>query len=88
MSEKPVEEVCSTCQQPLHDSVVIERNGEVFKSCPSCSNKAGTHIFYKYNDFGMRNMGDGRFIVQSWCQGCRLQEGASHNIAFTCKSKL
>lgn len=31
MSEITAEEVCSTCQQPLHDSLVIEINGEVFK---------------------------------------------------------
>jgi|GEM_PF-7044998 uncharacterized radical SAM superfamily Fe-S cluster-containing enzyme len=34
MSEKPAEDICPTCQQSLDDSVVIEKNGEVFKSCP------------------------------------------------------
>lgn len=38
MSEIPAEDVCSTCQQPLHESVIIEKDGEVFKSCPSCFN--------------------------------------------------
>lgn len=38
MSEKLAEDVCYTCQQPLHDSVIIEKDDEVFKSCPSCSN--------------------------------------------------
>ena len=65
MSEKPAEDVCFTCQQSLHDFVIIEKDGEVFKSCPSCSSKAGTHVFYKHDDFGMRNMGDSRLMVQS-----------------------
>lgn len=84
MPEKPAEDVCSTCQQSLNDSVIIEKDGEVFKSCPSCSSKAGTHFFYKHDDFGMRNMGDGRFIVQSWCQGCRLQDGMKPKLVFKC----
>lgn len=84
MSEIPVEDVCSICQQLLHDSVIIEKDGEVFKSCPSCSGNAGTHVFYKYYDFGMRNMGDGRLIVQSWCPGCRLQDGMKPNLVFKC----
>lgn len=84
MSEITAEEVCSTCQQPLHDSVVIEKNGEVFKSCPSCSSKAGTHVFYRYDEFGMRNMGDGRLIVQSWCPGCRLQNDFKPSSTFNC----
>ena len=84
MPEITAENVCSTCQQSLHDSVVIERNGEVFKSCPSCSSNAGIHVFYKYDDFGMRNMGDGRLIVQSWCQGCRLQDGMKPKLVFKC----
>ncbi|MHC2596515.1 DNA-directed RNA polymerase subunit RPC12/RpoP [Kluyvera sp. 1366] len=84
MSEMQHEDVCVTCQNSLHDSMVIEKNGEMFKSCPSCSSKARLHIFYKYNDFGMRNMGDGRFIVQSWCRGCRLQDGAHPHKEFTC----
>lgn len=33
MSEKPAEDLCSTCQQYLNDSVIIEKDGEVFKSC-------------------------------------------------------
>lgn len=67
MPDITAEDVCSTCQQSMHDSVVIKRNGEVFKSCPSCSSKAGTHVFYKNDDFGMLNMCDGRLIVHSWC---------------------
>lgn len=84
MPEKPAEDVYFTCQQSLHDSVMIEKDGEVFKICPSCSNKTGTYVFYKYDDFGMRNMDDGRFIVQSWCQGCRLQDGMKPKLSFIC----
>ncbi|MBC0855502.1 hypothetical protein [Pantoea stewartii] len=65
MSEKPAEDVCSTCQQPFDDFVINEKDGEVFKSCLSCSSKTGTHVFYKHDYFGIRNMGAGRFIVQS-----------------------
>jgi len=86
MSEMPAEEVCSTCQQPLHDSVIIEKDGEVFKSCPSCSSQAGTHVFYINDDFGMRNMGDGRYIVQSWCLGCRLKQKNTIKSFFSCSS--
>lgn len=84
MPEMLQEEVCARCGHSLHDSVIIEKDGEVFKSCPSCSSKAGAHVFYKYDNFGMRNMGDGRFIVQSWCLGCRLQDGVSPHKEFTC----
>ncbi len=84
MSEKPAEDICSTCQQSLHDSVINEKDGGVFKSCPSCSSKAGTHVFYKHDAFGMRNMGDGRLIVQSWCPGCRLEDGVYPHKAFKC----
>ncbi len=65
MSEKPAEGICSTCQQSLGDSVTTEKDDGVFKSCHSCSSKAGTHVFYKHDDFGMRNMGDSRLMVQS-----------------------
>lgn len=84
MSEITAEEVSSTWQQPLHDSVIVEKDGEVFKSCFSCPCKAGTHVFYEHDDFGMRNMGDGRFIVQSWCQGCRLPDGMKPKSVFKC----
>lgn len=55
MSEIKAGEECSTCQQPLHDSLAIQKNGKAFKSCPLCSSKAGKHVFYKYDDFGIRN---------------------------------
>lgn len=45
MSEKPAEGICSTCQQSLGDCVTTEKDGGVFKSCLSCSSKAGTHDF-------------------------------------------
>lgn len=79
MSERPAEDVWSTCQHSLNDSVITENDSEVFKSRPSCSCKAGTHVFYEEDDFVMRNMVDCRFIVQSWCQECRLQDGMKLN---------
>lgn len=77
-------DMCPTCQDSLRESVVAEVDGEHYKSCPSCSCKSGYHVFYRYGDFGMRNMGDGRYIVQSWCPGCRLEQGAYPPVAFTC----
>ncbi len=47
MSEKQAEDVWSTRQQSLNDSVITENDGEVFKSGPSCSSKAGAHVFCK-----------------------------------------
>lgn len=35
---------------------------------------------------GMRNMGDGRYIVQSWCPGCRLDDGKTPEIQFVCNT--
>ncbi len=37
--------VCSECSQSLSDSQVVEISGEVYKSCPNCSDKNGVHIF-------------------------------------------
>ncbi|PQQ30391.1 hypothetical protein C6H64_10080 [Photorhabdus luminescens] len=77
-------DVCSGCHEPLHDSVVAEVEGKIYKSCPSCSTAMGQHVFYRYEDFGMRNMGDGHYIVQSWCPGCRVKDGNKPDICFTC----
>lgn len=78
-------DICPACQNSLHESVIAEVGNEYYKSCPSCSCKNGSHVFYRYQDFGMRNMGDGRYIVQSWCPGCRLQQGVYPEVAFACK---
>jgi hypothetical protein len=60
------------CGVALNESVTaIAASGQRFKSCPSCSSRAGRHQFLPEADFGMRNMGDGRHIVQSWCPECR-----------------
>lgn len=75
---------CSGCGSSLIDSQEIELDGVTYKSCPNCSNNAGKHIFYRYEDFGMRNMGDGRHIVQSWCPSCRSDENPSLEVEFTC----
>lgn len=78
--------VCSECNQSLSDSQIIEKGGEVYKSGPNCSAKSGVHIFYRYEDFGMRDIGDGRNIVQSWCPSCRSDENPSLEVEFTCCS--
>lgn len=75
---------CSGCKESLKESLVAEDGGNIYKSCPKCSADAGYHIFYKYEEFGMRNMGDGREIVQSYCPSCRLPDGQVLTPVFTC----
>lgn len=41
--------------------------------CPKCGKKANSYDEVE-RDFGYRNMGDGRIIVQSWCSECRIEE--------------
>jgi hypothetical protein len=41
--------------------------------CPNCGKIANKYDEVK-RDFGYRNMGDGRIIVQSWCRECRIEE--------------
>ncbi|KAA1187299.1 hypothetical protein F0L16_12825 [Photorhabdus heterorhabditis] len=77
-------DVCSSCNCSFHDSIVAELEGKLYKSCPSCSVSIGQHIFYRYEDFGMRDMGDGLHIVQSWCPGCRSKDGHTPDVCFTC----
>lgn len=76
--------VCRGCKYLLSESQEIEIDGELLKSCPKCSSNKGVHIFYRYEDFGMRDMGDGRHIVQSWCPSCRSDEYPSLKTKFTC----
>lgn len=77
-------ESCAVCSYSLNDSQVKEQKGEEYKSCPKCSVDAGVHMFYKTKDFGFRDMGDGRHIVQSWCPSCRSGENPSVPLAFKC----
>ncbi|HHW4627650.1 TPA: hypothetical protein ACUW8I_001265 [Yersinia enterocolitica] len=76
---------CSGCDASLSDSLIAEEEGKVYKSCPSCSEKVGHHVFYRYDDFGMRDMGDGRYIVQSWCPDCRFKEPPVLQVSFECE---
>ncbi|WP_411833744.1 hypothetical protein [Pseudoxanthomonas mexicana] len=57
---------------------------ERLKSCPECSGQAGRHVFYPESHFGMREMGDGRRIVQSWCPDCRSRHPSTAQPAYTC----
>ncbi len=41
--------------------------------CPNCGKEANSYEEVE-NEFGYRNMGDGRTIVQSWCRECRIEE--------------
>ena len=77
-------ERCSVCEQSLSYSREVEQEGVEYKSCPKCSADAGVHVFYKTIDFGYRDMGDGRHIVQSWCPACRSGEKPSIPPAFKC----
>lgn len=76
---------CAVCECSLNDSQVVEHGCKEFKSCPKCSVDAGVHVFYKTEDFGFRDMGDGRHIIQSWCPSCRSGENPSIPEAFRCK---
>lgn len=77
--------MCAVCECSLNDSQVLEDGSKEFKSCPKCSVEAGVHVFYKAEDFGFREMGDGRHIIQSWCPSCRSGENPSIPEAFRCK---
>ena len=77
-------EICTFCSLPLHRAQQVEHDGQTFKSCPKCSASAGYHVFYPIEDFGDRNMGDGRNIVQSWCSSCRNNADPVLAPAFTC----
>ncbi len=74
---------CSSCDGSLNDSIFIESRD--LKSCPHCSALAGHHIFYRCEDFGMRDMGDGRYILQSWCPGCRSHDGIRPTVQAECQ---
>ena len=77
-------ERCSVCEQSLSHSREVEQDGVEYKPCPKCSADAGVHVFYKTIDFGYRDMGDGRHIVQSWCPACRSGEKPFIPPAFKC----
>lgn len=76
---------CAVCECSLNDSQDAVHNSVDYKSCPKCSVDAGVHVFYKTEDFGYRDMGDGRHIVQSWCPSCRFGEDSAITEAFRCK---
>ncbi|CQD39702.1 Uncharacterised protein [Yersinia enterocolitica] len=63
---------CSGCDASLSDSLIAEEEGEVYKSCPSCSERVGHHVFYRYDDFGMRDMRYGRWTLYSAIMVSRL----------------
>lgn len=72
------------CDHPLNDSLYMERRGQRLKSCPSCSDSAGRHVFYAFEHFGMRTMADGHVIVQSWCPSCRSKSAPEEEPAYRC----
>ncbi len=74
---------CS-CGEPLRESVVMTVGSKRLKSCPECSGRAGHHVFYDEASFGVRNMGGGRVIVQSWCPACRGGMPPDGPAAFEC----
>lgn len=63
---------CKHCNKKLNESIIIEKNGIKYKSCPRCSSQNGKyHIFKEYlSGFGITdkritsNNLDG---VQSYC---------------------
>jgi hypothetical protein len=64
---------CPACGLDLADSQYISAAGAgvfALKSCPSCSQRAGRHVFHEESRFGYRQIGTANF-VQSWCEDCR-----------------
>lgn len=78
--------VCS-CGGRLDESQYsTDSLGNRFKSCPRCSQISGHHVFYIIEEFGERDMGDGRVIVQPYCPSCRNYQERSLVPAFECTS--
>lgn len=76
---------CGSCAKPLRRSLKVMREGVSLKSCPECSGRAGYHVFYRLEDFGDREMEDGRIIPQSWCPACRADVPSSISPFIVCK---
>lgn len=69
-------EPCPCCGQPIDRSVYALRNGELYKSCPRCSQKSNVHEFYPCpSGFGFRKKENGEPFVQSQCPDCRFDRG-------------
>lgn len=75
--------ICS-CGEAIRESIVTNDDSGRFKSCPECSGRAGHHVFYPEKSFSMREMGDGRYIVQSWCPECRAGNPTTMEAAYEC----
>ena len=73
------------CNLPLNQSVAFSANDAYFKSCPKCSESAGTHIFYPASSFGRRNC-NGVDRIQSWCPGCRSKNRPYLAQSYTCQT--
>lgn len=76
---------CFFCNEALNLSEVVVKGQDEYKSCPNCSVQHGFHIFYRTGDFGNRNMGDGRIVIQSWCPDCRVKESVRRVPSSTCQ---
>lgn len=76
---------CSGCAKPLRRSLTVQHEEGLLKSCPECSGRVGAHVFYRLEDFGDREMEDGRIIPQSWCPACRSDLIPSVVAAHICK---
>lgn len=74
---------CS-CGEPIREGIVMTTATGRLKSCPECSGRAGHHVFYREDTFGMRDMSDGREIIQSWCPECRGGNRPTQAPAYEC----
>lgn len=81
---------CTSCSQELTDSQIVRSSqpGDdvIWKSCPNCSVLRGVHVYYDYEDFGFRDMGDDRVLIQSWCAPCRSAQ-APVTPSFVCSDR-
>lgn len=78
---------CCRCGLSLNESQYgLDDHGHRCKTCPGCSQRVGYHVFYRLEEFGMRDMGDGRGeIIQSYCRPCRSHSEDYLAPAFTCE---
>ena len=68
MERKWYEKEYTICPNYDKDSGIIKSGYE-----DTCSKEAHSYADVR-SKFGYRNMGDGRVLVQSWCENCRRRE--------------
>ena len=80
------EQQCPVCARPITDSIFRIGGGRLYKSCPSCSERAREHILYLCPEsFGFRKKATGQLFIQSYCTRCRGKQNTEpHEGGITC----